>query len=35
MSNKAEHMRSFIKNSNCHCWLVCIVFPVLEKALNN
>jgi GT2 family glycosyltransferase/MoaA/NifB/PqqE/SkfB family radical SAM enzyme len=35
MSQKAEHMRNFIKEGNCHCWLVCIVFPVLEKALSS
>ena len=35
MSEKAQHMRSFINNNNCHCWLVCIVFPVLEKALKD
>ncbi|MDD5130374.1 MAG: glycosyltransferase, partial [Candidatus Omnitrophica bacterium] len=32
-SEKAQHMRSFIKDGECHCWLVCTVFPVLEKAL--
>ncbi|MFH1640422.1 MAG: SPASM domain-containing protein, partial [Candidatus Omnitrophota bacterium] len=35
MSAEAERMRNFIKEGNCHCWLVCIVFPVLEKALSN
>jgi GT2 family glycosyltransferase/MoaA/NifB/PqqE/SkfB family radical SAM enzyme/glycosyltransferase involved in cell wall biosynthesis len=35
VSDRAEHMRDFIKDNSCHCWLVCIVFPVLEKALNN
>jgi len=35
VSERAEHMRSFIKDGNCHCWLVCIVFPILEKALSN
>ncbi len=34
MSEKARHMRSFIDGNNCHCWLVCTVFPVLEKALS-
>ncbi len=33
-SQKAQHMRDFIKDGNCHCWLVCTVFPVLEKALS-
>jgi len=33
-SEKAQHMRSFIEDGNCHCWLVCTVFPVLEKALS-
>lgn len=35
MSEKAKNMRSFIQDGTCHCWLVCIVFPVLEKALND
>jgi hypothetical protein len=34
-SEKAQYMRSFIENSNCHCWLVCIVFSILDKALSN
>ncbi|MDD4893910.1 MAG: glycosyltransferase [Candidatus Omnitrophica bacterium] len=34
-SEKAQHLRDFIKDGNCHCWLICIVSPILEKALNN
>ena len=33
-SERAQHMRSFIKDGDCHCWLVCTVFPALEKALS-
>ena len=33
--DKAEQLRRFISSGNCHCWLVCILFPVLEKILNN
>jgi GT2 family glycosyltransferase/MoaA/NifB/PqqE/SkfB family radical SAM enzyme len=33
-SERAQNMRSFIKDGDCHCWLVCTVFPALEKALN-
>ena len=35
MSEKAQELRNFIEEGACHCWLVCIVFPLLEKALNN
>jgi len=35
MSQRAQGIRNFIEEGNCHCWLVCIIFPVLEKALNN
>lgn len=35
MSKKAQEMRVFIEKGNCHCWLVCIVFPLLERVLNN
>jgi MoaA/NifB/PqqE/SkfB family radical SAM enzyme len=33
--DKAEQLRRFISSGNCHCWLVCILFPVLDKVLSN
>ncbi|MBN1914204.1 MAG: glycosyltransferase, partial [Candidatus Omnitrophica bacterium] len=35
MSERARKIRNYIEEGRCHCWLVCTVFPVLEKALNN
>ncbi|MFH1202395.1 MAG: glycosyltransferase [Candidatus Omnitrophota bacterium] len=35
MSEKAQGIRKFIEEGNCHCWLVCIIFPILEKVLND
>jgi GT2 family glycosyltransferase/glycosyltransferase involved in cell wall biosynthesis/MoaA/NifB/PqqE/SkfB family radical SAM enzyme len=34
MSKKAQDTRLFIEKGQCHCWLVCVVFPVLERVLN-
>ena len=33
ISDRAEGMRSYIDKAQCHCWLVCILFPVIEKVL--
>ncbi|MCX5714501.1 MAG: glycosyltransferase, partial [Candidatus Omnitrophica bacterium] len=33
VSNSAEGIRSYIKEGKCHCCLVCIIFPLLEKVL--
>ncbi|MBU1999058.1 MAG: glycosyltransferase, partial [Candidatus Omnitrophica bacterium] len=32
MSKKAESIREFISQELCHCWLVCVVFPVIDEA---
>jgi MoaA/NifB/PqqE/SkfB family radical SAM enzyme/GT2 family glycosyltransferase/glycosyltransferase involved in cell wall biosynthesis len=31
-SKKAESIREFISQELCHCWLVCVVFPVIDEA---
>ena len=31
-SRKAEATREFIAQELCHCWLVCVVFPVIDEA---
>ena len=31
-SKKAESIREFIAQELCHCWLVCVVFPVIDEA---
>ena len=31
-SKKAENIREFIAHELCHCWLVCVVFPVIDEA---
>ena len=33
MSDKARQLRNFIKNKCCHCWLVCVVLPIVGTAL--
>ncbi|MDP8259969.1 MAG: glycosyltransferase [Candidatus Gygaella obscura] len=33
MSDKANNTRKFIYKQLCNCWLVCIVFPVIDKFL--
>ncbi|MBU1148052.1 MAG: glycosyltransferase, partial [Candidatus Omnitrophica bacterium] len=35
MSDKAEDVRSFIQKGQCHCWLVCTVYPAVDKILNS
>ncbi|NQT75663.1 MAG: glycosyltransferase [Candidatus Omnitrophica bacterium] len=31
-SKKADSIREFISHELCHCWLVCVVFPVIDQA---
>jgi len=31
-SKKAESIREFVAQELCHCWLVCVVFPVIDEA---
>jgi len=32
-SGQADKVRGFIDSGNCSCWLVCTVFPAVDKAL--
>ncbi|MCM8757778.1 MAG: glycosyltransferase, partial [Candidatus Omnitrophica bacterium] len=32
-SEEADKIRLFINQSLCHCWLVCIIIPLIEEAL--
>lgn len=33
MSENAQRLRKFIEEENCHCWLVCIIFPLVGEVL--
>ncbi len=35
MSDKAKRVRDYIDEEDCHCWLVCIVFPLLDEVFSN
>jgi MoaA/NifB/PqqE/SkfB family radical SAM enzyme len=33
MSSHAQDIRAAIRQGDCHCWLVCVLFPLLDKVL--
>ncbi|MBM3253022.1 MAG: glycosyltransferase [Candidatus Omnitrophica bacterium] len=35
MSHKAKNIRNFIQEGICHCWLVCIIFPLLDETFKS